>query len=301
MKPGFKRNSIYVKVEGGLGNQLFQLFAGVKLSQRYNKKLLLDMTNYVLYQSASHLKPYLLSFSRIEDTHKMIFSYPRLRREVISRITKLDRKIRHKIGFVLEDEIDTFEGDQSAIFVRGYFQDLKYLPEWETIWNYLKSIGPLSDVGKTVLAEILDVKPILIHVRRGDYLSQNQIYGLLSRDYYVKAIKQIEREIGNHPIWLMSDEPNEAKIWLDGLIDVEKIIDVDNHLTPAELLIVASYSNALVMANSTFSWWIAFIGSNRQTISKVAMPPNFTTNEVIKASKRLALVDWLVIHDYDED
>jgi hypothetical protein len=222
-----------------------------------------------------------------------------MKREMYSVSSKLNDKTRNFFGIYLESEIGISKKVRSRIFVRGYFQDLKLLPDWAIMAPYLEVKESFGQAANEVLKEFLKVQPVIIHIRRGDYLTQDGIYGVLTNNYYEKALQLIEERIGAHKVWLMSDDPEGAIEWLGGTIQIDRVFDQQNLLKPYEIIEIASNAKALVMANSTFSWWIGYIGSKRGTLENVVMPHRFTRGETPPISEKISLPEWQILNHND--
>jgi hypothetical protein len=99
-------------------------------------------------------------------------------------------------------------------------------------------------------------KPIIVHVRRGDYSSEDN-FGLLGKKYYEFAISKIEMLTGSSKIWLFSDEPQTALKLISEKRrkQVRMIEEVEQ--SSARTLEVMRLGTGYVIANSTFSWWAA--------------------------------------------
>ena len=109
------------------------------------------------------------------------------------------------------------------------------------------------------------IKPIVVHIRRGDYRNEST-FGLLGRDYYSKAFGIIQEQFPNHPIWVFSDEISEAKSILAFIPQnrIQYIADVDGE--SAASLTAMRYGCAYIIANSTFSWWGAFLSTSENPL-----------------------------------
>jgi hypothetical protein len=152
--------------------------------------------------------------------------------------------------------------------IQGYFQTHKY-------YNYLLSSGclPALELYKkskwfTDLYSILISKQVVVvHIRRGDYNKLASSIGLLSRDYYISAISQIQSILPNSELWIFSDEINEAKELLYGInLEISKWVIPPDGNDPAESLVLMSHGKAIITANSSFSWWAAATGNNLKTV-----------------------------------
>lgn len=132
--------------------------------------------------------------------------------------------------------------------------------------------------------------PIVIHIRRGDYKSENS-FGLPGVSYYREAMKLIDKEFSHQPIWVFSDEEKEARAILNWLPEqrTKYISNVDN--SSAASLMAMRLGCAYIIANSTFSWWGAFLSRADHPIV-VAPQPWFTGQD---EPNLLIPKDWIRI------
>jgi hypothetical protein len=112
--------------------------------------------------------------------------------------------------------------------------------------------------------EIQRKKPAVVHVRRGDYgLEENQSIGLLSAKYYDHAISLLDQ---SKQIWIFSDSPDLVKTELKyqdrDIIFIRPPKDSD----PVESLLLMSLAPEIVISNSTFSWWAAFLAGGNSRV-----------------------------------
>ena len=108
-----------------------------------------------------------------------------------------------------------------------------------------------------------------VHVRRGDFKNFSNNVGLLSNDYYAEAIQEIDlRSGGNFPIIVFSDEPEIANKVLEAHeLRVNKWITQPVGSSPIESLLLMSEAHAIVIANSTYSWWAAKLGRSKLVVA----------------------------------
>jgi hypothetical protein len=102
-----------------------------------------------------------------------------------------------------------------------------------------------------------------IHVRRGDYVKLKSLYGLIGKDYYVEAINRIKLIHPKFEVWIFSDDVSAAKMLLEECVPANSVwVQPDLFDDDAEVLLAMSKSKALIIANSTFSWWAAKLSNN---------------------------------------
>ena len=152
---------------------------------------------------------------------------------------------------------------ESGSTVLGWFQSWKYFPE---IADEIRSrILAMSQPSQWYLSMKKQIRPgtgsVVLNVRRGDYLVAKNYshHGIASASYYYRALELIQRLGLDGPIYVASDSIDVA---------MEELASIDNLLplvpppgvNPLEVLLLLSRSDAFVAANSTFSWWAAFLG-----------------------------------------
>jgi hypothetical protein len=114
--------------------------------------------------------------------------------------------------------------------------------------------------------------PLAVHVRRGDYTSIDE-FGLLGPTYYEAAIERLRSEGVTGPIWLFSDEPVVARAALGRYADQAEAIPSPDG--PATEMLAMSYAAGNVIANSTFSWWGAWMNAPKTPV--IAPDPWFAS------------------------
>ena len=155
-------------------------------------------------------------------------------------------------------------------FLIGYFQSFVWP---ESIQGQLRSLT-INSVGpdlRLLRIEAEAIAPVVIHIRRGDYKAETA-FGLPGEKYYKSGMEIIDRSHSHHPIWVFSDDVNEAREILSWLPPerVKYISDVDGQ--SAASLMAMRLGSAYVIANSTFSWWGAFLSDTQDPVVVVPDP-----------------------------
>jgi hypothetical protein len=141
--------------------------------------------------------------------------------------------------------------------------------------------------------EVTRAQPLAVHVRRGDF-KNSPAWGLLARDYYERALSALSYD-GSTPVWVFSDEPDEARRMLAGISKSPIHVTAPPRASPAvESLLLMAKCTELVCANSTMSWWAGRLSSGR-----VVLPTPFRArqhhpsplNERRSLNDRFVLVD----------
>lgn len=161
----------------------------------------------------------------------------------------------------------------SEIYLFDYFQSEKYFND---IKNDIKNdfqIKPeiISKSASKIKQQLLTQESVSIHVRRGDYVSHpiyKRTHGSLPLHYYQKAIKIINNSMNNPTFYIFSDDITWCKKELCAL--EKNIIFVDKLKDYEDLELMMSCKHNIV-ANSSFSWWAAWLNNNE---SKIIVAPS---------------------------
>jgi len=270
------KQNVEIELVGGLGNQLFGYFAGAYYAEKFNRHLIIDLTQVPL--GLTNHGSELTSF-KFSKSYELIRSKPRgfarFIKMVFDKLSikfKFIRYFRYKLLGVYQSKevgFDSFLEKQNEISrIQGYYQTFEYVDKLQKLGvnTSLEIINP-SNWFLELQIEINKVKPIAVHVRRGDYKTPNSPVGLLSRGYFQDAIGIVNNKYGHRNFWIFSDDVDDSHKLLDGLIPkssnwVCPPADSD----PAESLVLMSLSKVIIIANSSFSWWAAKTGVEKELV-----------------------------------
>lgn len=267
-----------MRLIAGLGNQLFGYYAGAALAAHHRTTLRLD-TSWTRHGITDHgieilqldLPGEWLSSSSLRARLSAPGTIPgRAVARALREFPILGRPLRiHQAPSVGLDPnlLDQPDGTR----LRGHFQS------WETVDCAVRAGYPRRPSLRRTSRWLIDIaerarqeRPVTIHVRRGDYTKVAE-FGLLGPDYYERAIERVRNAGANGPIWLFSDEPSVAGAALGRFgSEAESVTSPDG---PATELLAMSHAAANIIANSTFSWWGAWMGDEGRPI--VAPEPWF--------------------------
>lgn len=264
---------VIIKLLGGLGNQMFQYAIGRQLSNIYDAKLFLDLS-FLLDKTPKEnftFRNFELSEFNIKAEYKLNFEFDYLYNN--SLISKVRRKIS-RINLISESDMRFNPSVLLAgknIYLDGYWQCEKYfdsirtelLNEFSLKQNFLERLFENKLIFET--KDLIEKSnSVSIHFRRGDYISNNlinSIHGTCSNEYYQNAIKYIKNKIPSTQFFLFSDEPE----WL-----LTNQFDFPYHIVSTRNchfdLYLMSLCKHNIIANSSFSWWGAWLNKNREKI-----------------------------------
>ena len=174
------------------------------------------------------------------------------------------RKICHivtstNVGF------SNLEHFKNALLI-GYFQSYKWASK-QDIYETLMKIQPTESSKDLLILKSLsqEENPLVVHVRLGDYKAEKD-FGILDIDYYRGAIKEHFSRQNYNKIWLFSDELEEAiKVIPVEFQSAVRLIDEVSD-SPVQTLEAMRYGHGYVIANSTFSWWGAYLSYTRNAL-----------------------------------
>ena len=281
------KQRVEIELVGGLGNQLFGYFAGAYYAQKFNKNLIIDLTQVSL--GLTNHGSELTSF-KLSKTHELIKFKPgsiaKLNKRFFDKLSikfKFINYFRYKLLGVYQSKevgFDSFLEKRSDISrIQGYYHTWKYVDNLQAVGAdvSLEIVNP-SNWFLKLQNEIKEVEPIAIHVRRGDYKNPNSPVGLLSRTYYKNAIEIVNSKYEKSNFWIFSDDIADSQKLLDGLIPKNSNwVSPPNGSDPAESLILMSLPKVIIIANSSFSWWAAKTGMEKELV--IAPNPWFKSLE----------------------
>jgi hypothetical protein len=276
---------IYIRFAGGLGNQLFQLAAGLEVQHKTN----LPICIYIDALSKYHTKrkPLILEF--IGSSKQICHCKPSWKTYLLKkRVGKL--LFQFLFPFSINSKtILKFKQSLNFYLIDDYFQDINKIPNG---MEKLKSIitqrmvadNKIKNIVKNVL-NVTDQNQIAaLHIRRGDYIDKRYIssFPSLCETYYENAI--IKFGINIKKLIVFSDDP-EIQF---GFFSNYEIIRVSNlHLNDVQEFLLMSVFNNIVIANSTFSF-LAAISNGGNEKNKVG-PNSWIFNKTENAMWKMNL------------
>ena len=254
-------------IKGGIGNQLFSYAAARSLALKNNADLVIDAENG-FKKDHDYKRTYQLDHFSIPCPRAKYFErfepFPRLRKKfnrIYNQFFGFGKGVYiEQIGVDYEPRFLEIKLD-GLVYVEGYWQSEKYFKDIETvIRNDLIIKAPKDLKNQSMAAKIRSVNAVAIHLRFFDMPGDGGVNNA-SKEYYINAIKKIEELEANVHYFLFSNEPDEILKVLD-LKNVNYTIVNHNsadHLAYADLWLM-SLCHHFIIANSTFSWWGAWLG-----------------------------------------
>ena len=261
------------RLNGGLGNQMFQYAAGRALADRLGVPLKMDLSEFGTYL----LRRFELDKFNIgagiatpEETANFVINpsrfqrnYGRLAISLGFGFNKIAFKER-KFGYDA-----TFEGIQHPMYLNGYWQSEKYFKSAkDKLRGELSLVDKPGEASQKILEGILQCPAVSLHIRRGDYITNPSaalVHGVCSLDYYYSAIGHITAHVDNPHFFVFSDDPQWAKDNLKISYPVQ-FVEANGPDRGAEDIWLMKSCNHHIIANSSFSWWAAWLNDRQDKI-----------------------------------
>lgn len=288
---------VIVEIIGGLGNQLFQYALGRRLSLMRNVPLLLDISSF--QKEYFNLRSYKLSdFNVSADfaTPEILEAYTgggKVRKffcKAVGCLNPYGQKIVRDRFFRFDPNILALEHD---VYLSGYWQSEKYFRDIEsTIRADLRIITEPTQANKALADEIKSVNAVSIHVRRADYVDHadtQKIHGVCSLEYYSAAVEYVASRTTTPVFYLFSDDPDWTRknIVIDYPSKVIEHNGADNAFEDLRLMSLCRHN---IIANSTFSWWGAWLNGSHD---KIVVGPRKWFNTDARDSRDVLPDQWI--------
>ena len=266
---------VIVKLTQGLGNQLFQYAAARRLSHVHRTTLKLDITFFETPRLFAYsLHPFNIQevFASPEELAEIKESSRKGRAGMILRLRQ-KLKLSRRWTIIHEDHLRPFNSkvmDASGnVYLQGYWQSAKYFADIEDIIRREFTIRYEQDAQSREIAEMIAAtQSVSIHVRRSDLVSDprtRQVHGICSLEYYQQCVRRIAERIAYPHFFVFSDDPPWAKENLR-LEHPTTFVTHNDATRDYEDLRLTSMCKHHIIANSTFSWWAAWLNTNPDKI-----------------------------------
>lgn len=303
---------IIVKYCGGLGNQMFQFAMQIALKSKYpEQSVKADITHYNLFQEHNgfELNTYFgiefdyASLREIKEVYcgmtpkrNYLFLPNKLRDFIVHKlqwkINKLSEKLHPIVAEKKITEQNIFEMQQKLVsnnwYVMGMWQDIKYFEDYqEQIIDAFHINAKLERDDKKIAGELKEGKAIAIHVRGGDFLKGNT-FNLCGMKYYENALKFLP---SNLPLYIFTDDEMYCKKLFNGYL-IKAIVThgIDESIKDMYMMSKAKY---LLISNSTFSFWSAFLNNDAEII----VCPLYATKHGKQYIKANFKQEWKIIEN----
>lgn len=289
---------IVVQLTGGMGNQMFQYSVGRHLAIKNKTVLKLDVSFFETYEWHEYsLAPFCLEASIA--TEQELRGYKNTNISLWQRFLK-KFKIASDIKFAkivesgLEFHPDVLDVPDNT-YLEGYFQSEKYFDAIKAQIKKELSIKILpTPANQLIIDQIKSSNSVSLHIRRGVYASVpevNKAHGLKPLAYYYDSLDFIKSKTNDFTVFVFSDDI----VWAKENLKLETnhvFVDQNNDKTDYEDIRMMSLCKHNILANSTFSWWAAWLNENPE---KIVIAPKVWYNDTSRNTQDLIPEGWVRI------
>ena len=295
---------IIVRLTDGLGNQMFQYAAAKALAVQNNTEVVFDMSWFEINKHRGRrlygLDIFPLSCQKINQVDKakdfflkhLHFTRNIYRHRAIARIENLLAQdggiIIHETSLSYDEKV-MLQARGKSVYLQGYWQSEQYFSSIRDVLLQDFQFQPvLSRENLSTSEQIQRVtNPVALHIRRGDYLGTN--FACCTLEYYQKAIDYLAGRIGDIQLFVFSNDISWARTNLKTNQEIH-FIDQNSEVNGYEDMRLMSLCHHHIIANSTFSWWGAWLG---QYDAKIVIAPKQWTVNNNEDYTDIIPFDWL--------
>ena len=251
---------IYVRLMGGLGNQMFQYSLGRRLALERNTKLVLDLSHLDNQPGGEVPREFELDCFKIAAS--LIHQPAEHKKGFFSKAPTVYRELHP--GY----DAEVLNSSNNTLLI-GYWQTEKYFKARQAqIREDFTFIKPLSKKKQAIAGQIkASSNSVALQVRRGDYVTHKgskQFHGLTPMDYYKKAVKHIASKVGQPNFFVISDDYE----WCQENLKLGFPTVFVEHVpgTGQEDMNLMSQCKHQIIANSSYGWWAAWLNKSHHKI-----------------------------------
>ena len=286
---------VIVQLLGGLGNQLIQYAVGCSIAHRNNSPLKLDISQFDKYPERNYsLNCFNISASIASPAEVSRFT-TLLRKDRLSKvIASICRKMPYYRRTAFFEKTSQFNPKilraSGNIYLIGYWQSEKYFTDIEKMLRDELAFKHNPDSDNSAMVQFINqTDSVSLHIRRGDYVDRaNKVHGICSLDYYKTAIETLPTSDNPH-FFVFSDDIE----WATQNLKLNYPVTFVSHNgieKDYEDLRLMSHCKNHIIANSSFSWWGAWLCANPE---KVIIAPKKWFNDPNRDTKDLIPHNWI--------
>jgi len=284
---------IIAHLSGGLGNQMFQYACARRLARVNNAVLKLDVTSFGKIKETNTSRQYGLgAFNVIKDFAGQE-EIRLLKKETKSRLLGFLKRRAGKETYVREKYHPGIPDSRGSVYLEGYWQSEKYFKDIEDIIRKDFTFKAKPDEINGRIADVIrNTESVSLHIRRGDYVANpkvNRDFGVCSPEYYGAAIEKIAKNVKDPHFFVFSDDIQWAKENLRFAHPAD-FMDQNGPDMACEDMRLMSLCKRHIIANSSFSWWGAWLCGNP---NKIVIAPKKWFNKKELDTRDLIPQGWI--------
>jgi hypothetical protein len=276
----------------GIGNQLFRYAAARNLANRLNAKLWIVKREATQDKSSNNrdfcLDQFNTKYDQLISPKQFIFI------KTFYKTLRVDEGNFHNIHNVNGNILLIDNNRTNGVDLSNFESEQFFLPIKDEISN-LKFKNPYQN---DLLTTIIKSESVAVHIRRGDFADYNRIIPLT---YQIKAMEKMLSLHSNVHFFIFSDDIDFIKSAFSNLKNVT--IASQKGINSINELYLMSRCKHIIIANSTFSWWAAYLNKNP---NKIVIAPNIYANKEYLSNEIKAkhyeedfyLADWIKLPEF---
>lgn len=293
---------IILKLQGGLGNQMFQYATAKALSLHSKQPLFLDssffdQTRNLPIDGFTYREYELNIFPNIHES----FVSKEVLKKFQSEWSKLRRILGLKTYKIIAETCMHFtpvlSKQKGNLYLDGYWQSEKYFNAFrdEIIKCFAFDLKLIDEENKKLAREMMSCESVSVHIRRNDYLKPaiNKVHGTCTLQYYSQAIDLLRSRLPKSVLYFFSDDETWVKENFSGLHNIH-CVEGNRGKNSWKDMYLMSQCKHHIIANSSFSWWGAWLSENT---SKIVVAPEqwFKDKDMNKAAKSIIPEKWSIL------
>lgn len=295
-----------VNIIGGLGNQMFQYAFALSLKERFPDEEVLIDTSHFNYVFVKRFRG-----ANLHNGYEIEKVFPNAKLKQAS-CWQLMRVTWYMPNYLLSRVVRRVLPKRKSEYIQPLVSSFAYLPEvydimgdcyyegiWESVKNYIPCRAviqqtfahsrPEDETNRSHISQMEALESAGIHIRRGDYLYEPSFMNICDLDYYERAIAEIVSDGKKHDFYIFSNDMDWCKEHISPLLKGHNIVYVTHNVGTKSCwdMFLMTHCKDLIIANSSFSWWGAFL--NMQN-GRVIAPKKWVNRE---AEYDIWLEDWI--------
>lgn len=274
---------IIVKLIGGLGNQMFQYAAGRALAVRHNVDLKFDLSALRADPEGKYTKRHFAldvfgNLAPEATAEELRYFYQRSESRVL-RVLQRQMPSLFKRVYAAESGQGyhrSFARFPADTYLDGFWQSERFFVRFaDRVRGDFEFRPEVKALGQHWMKSICSTNSVSLHVRRGDYISNSDVrkyHGVCSPDYYNAAVAELQKRHAPIELFVFSDDIAWCRDHLSFEVPVH-LVDVNTAATDMYLMSLCRHH---IIANSSFSWWGAWLNANKD--KTVIMPEHWFVN-----------------------
>jgi hypothetical protein len=284
---------IIAQIYGGLGNQMFQYACGRALAIRSGGELMLDWRDFRSGPGQAPGLEHLSIVTRPAMPSELPPDKSRPIRHGLWRMLKRSPRFVRQRGLGFNPEVLTLSG---RICLRGYWQSEHYFADAaDQVRRELQVRTEPDGQNADLLREIAERPAVSLHLRRGDYVSNPKtraVHNVCTLDYYRRAADLMALHMREDPVfYVFSDEPGWARDNLQLPFEIRVVDHNDSRRSYEDLRLMAACIHHII-ANSSFSWWGAWLNPSAD---KIVVAPSRWFADPGTCNPDILPADWIAL------